>query len=241
MKNLLLLPGFFLFSLYAIAQQDIQRKFQTQFIEVENNQVIELPEGVFQLSGTLSMDGKHGVTIRGRGMDKTILDFTNQISGAEGIRVTNGSNIVIEDLTVQNTSGDGIKTQLVDGIQFIRTKAEWTKGPNSKNGGYGLYPVQCQRVLVDSCFVRGASDAGIYVGQSQYIVVRNSIATENVAGIEIENSLHAEVHNNQTYRNTGGILIFDLPDLTVKKGGYTRVYNNHVHDNNLANFAPKGN
>ncbi|HEY8398506.1 MAG TPA: parallel beta-helix domain-containing protein [Flavihumibacter sp.] len=241
MKNLLLLPGFFLFSLYAIAQQDIQRKFQTQFIEVENNQVIELPEGVFQLSGTLSMDGKHGVTIRGRGMDKTILDFTNQISGAEGIRVTNGSNIVIEDLTVQNTSGDGIKTQLVDGIQFIRTKAEWTNGPNSKNGGYGLYPVQCQRVLVDSCFVRGASDAGIYVGQSQYIVVRNSIATENVAGIEIENSLHAEVHNNQTYRNTGGILIFDLPDLTVKKGGYTRVYNNHVHDNNLANFAPKGN
>src|SRR5690606_11943798 len=151
-------------------------KFQTQFIEVENNQVIELPEGVFQLSGTLSMDGKHGVTIRGKGMSKTILDFSNQVSGDEGIRVTNGSNIVIEDLTVQNTRGDGIKTQLVDGIEFIRTKAEWTRGPNSKNGGYGLYPVQCQRVLVDSCIARGASDAGIYVGQSHHIIVRNSIA-----------------------------------------------------------------
>ena len=79
------------------------------------------------------------------------------------------------------------------------------------------------------------------MGQSKYIIVRNSKATENVAGIEIENSLYADVYDNETTNNTGGILIFDLPDLVQKKGGYVRVYRNNVHHNNHINFAPKGN
>lgn len=223
------------------AQPDIQRKLQAQFIEVDNNGLVELPEGIFTISTTLSMDGKQGVTIRGKGPDKTILNFAGQISGAEGIRITNGSNITIEQLTVQNTKGDAIKTQLVDGIRFLNVKTEWTRGAHSSNGGYGIYPVQCQRVLIDSCYARGASDAGIYVGQSHHIIVRNSTATENVAGIEIENSLYAEVHNNKAFNNTGGILVFDLPDLIVKRGGFTKLHNNEVLDNNHDNFAPKGN
>jgi parallel beta-helix repeat protein len=36
-------------------------------------------------------------------------------------------------------------------------------------------------------------------------------------------------------------LIFDLPDLVKKKGGYCRAFNNNIHDNNHINFAPKGN
>ena len=39
-----------------------------------------------------------------------------------------------------------------------------------------LYPVQCKNVLIDGCVAIGASDAGIYVGQSQYVIVRNSKA-----------------------------------------------------------------
>lgn len=223
------------------SQSDIQKKLQTQFIMAANGSVIELPEGQYSLNITLSLDGKKDITIRGRGMDKTILNFAGQVSGAEGIRITNASNITIEQLTVQDTRGDGIKTQAVNGITFRNVKAEWTRGAHSKNGGYGLYPVQCTNVLIDSCEARGASDAGIYVGQSQHIVVRNSKATENVAGIEIENSLYADVHNNEATNNTGGLLVFDLPDLVLKKGGHVRVFNNNVHHNNHVNFAPKGN
>lgn len=225
----------------AFSQQDIQRKFQTQFIETANNTVIELPAGHFTLTSSLWLDGKKGVTIRGKGMEQTILDFSGQSSGAEGIKVTNGANITIEGLTVQNTRGDGIKTQLVDTVVFRDVKADWTKGADSKNGGYGLYPVQCSEVLIEKCVAKGASDAGIYVGQSRNIIVRNSLAVENVAGIEIENSMYAEVYDNEATNNTGGILIFDLPDLIIKKGGYTKVYRNHVHHNNHVNFAPKGN
>ncbi|HET9486662.1 MAG TPA: parallel beta-helix domain-containing protein [Chryseosolibacter sp.] len=223
------------------AQEQFQKKFQRQFIDAENGSVILLPEGTFQLVGSLWLDGKKNIVIRGAGENKTILNFGSQVSGAEGLKITNSSAITISDLTVQDTKGDAIKTQLVDGIIFRNVKAEWTRGPNKNNGGYGLYPVQCTNVLIDHCTARGASDAGIYVGQSKFIIVKNSKAYENVAGIEIENSLYADVFENEVYNNTGGILVFDLPDLIQKKGGYVRVFKNNIHDNNHANFAPKGN
>lgn len=231
-----------LVSFATVQSQDTeQKKLQRLFVTATDNAIIDLPEGTFQLNTSLWLDGKKNVTIKGKGMDKTILNFANQVSGAEGIKITNATNITLQDVTVQDTKGDAIKTQYVDGITFKNVKAEWTRGANSKNGGYGLYPVQCTNVLIDGCQARGASDAGIYVGQSKYIIVRNSKATENVAGIEIENSLYADVYDNEATNNTGGILIFDLPDLVQKKGGYVRVYRNNVHHNNHLNFAPKGN
>lgn len=87
----------------------------------------------------------------------------------------------------------------------------------------------------------GASDAGIYVGQSNQIIVRNSRAEYNVAGIEIENSTYADVYDNVATNNTGGILIFDLPNLPVQGGQATRVFNNQIFENNTENFAPIGN
>ncbi len=222
-------------------QKDFQKKYQSLFILAEDGDVVELPEGVFELTNTLSLEGKKKVTIRGKGMNKTILSFKNQTDGAEGIRVSDGSDIVLEAFTVQDAKGDAIKTMHVKGITFRNVKTEWTGTPGPENGGYGLYPVQCQGVLIDQCEAIGASDAGIYVGQSKDIVVKKSKAYHNVAGIEIENSLNAEVFENEASENTGGILVFDLPDLVQKKGGQVKVYNNNIHDNNYINFAPQGN
>jgi parallel beta-helix repeat protein len=223
------------------AQKEFQKKFQTQFIDVKDGETIQLPEGRFRLDASLWLDGKKNVTITGAGESKTLLNFADQISGAEGIKITSCSGIVVRDLTVQDTKGDGIKTQLVNGISFVNVTAAWTKGSDKNNGGYGLYPVQCTNVLIDHCTAVGASDAGIYVGQSKHIIVKNSKAFENVAGIEIENSWYADVYDNESYNNTGGILVFDLPDLIQKEGGYVRVFRNNIHDNNHPNFAPKGN
>lgn len=227
--------------LCAYCQKDVQKKFQTWMIDVEDGGVINLPEGHFSFDASLSMDGKSGVVIRGAGKNKTILSFKGQLTGAEGLKITNGRDLTVQDLTVHDSKGDGIKTQLVDGITFRNISVSWTGGADEKNGGYGLYPVQCSNVLIEQCEVSGASDAGIYVGQSKHIIVRNSKAFENVAGIEIENSLYADVHDNEAFNNTGGVLIFDLPDLMVKEGGFVRVFRNNIHDNNHLNFAPKGN
>ena len=125
--------------------------------------------------------------------------------------------------------------------KFLRVKTEWTNGPKSENGAYGLYPVESKNVLIDGCVAIGASDAGIYVGQSQNIIVRNSRAEFNVAGIEIENSYFADVYDNVATNNTGGILVFDLPSLPQQGGHHVRVFNNQSVGNNTDNFAPAGN
>jgi len=223
------------------AQKDFQKKLQTQLIMVVDGGTIDLEEGKFTIDGTLSMEGKKHVTIRGKGIGKTILSYKGQQSGAEGIRITNAEDITLEDLSIEDAKGDCIKTMDVKGITFRRVWAGWTGKMSEKNGSYALYPVMCEKVLIEECTARGASDAGIYVGQSRNITVRNCKAYENVAGIEIENSWDAEVYNNEAYNNTGGILVFDLPDLKLKKGGNCKVYNNVVRDNNAVNFAPKGN
>ena len=233
--------GCFGFAPVVFSQKDFQKKYQSQMILAEPGTVIELPEGTFTLTNTLSLEGKKKITIRGKGMDKTILSFKDQTDGAEGIRVSDGVDILLEGFTVQDAKGDAIKTMHVTGITFRNVKAEWTGTPGPDNGGYGLYPVQCEQVLIDQCEAIGASDAGIYVGQSKDIVVKNSKAFHNVAGIEIENSLRAEVFNNEAWENTGGLLVFDLPDLVQKKGGQVKLHHNKIHDNNYTNFAPKGN
>ena len=221
--------------------QDVRKQLQTELITSADGSTIEIPEGRFELNMGLWMDGKKNITIRGKGIDKTILSFKNQLAGAEGLKITNSFHILIEGLTLQDSKGDLLKAQLVDGLILKNIKAEWTGKPSGKNGAYALYPVLCKNVLIDSCIVIGASDAGIYVGQSQQVIVRNSKAFNNVAGIEIENTLYADVYNNEATQNTGGILIFDLPNLIQKKGGHIRVFNNLVQDNNFTNFAPKGN
>ena len=219
---------------------DTEKDLQTQFILAEPGDTITIPNGTHNIKGALSIEGKENLVIRGSGMNRSILSFAGQTEGAQGISITNSKNIILEDFSVHDTKGDAIKVQYTDGIIFRRVSAEWTGGPKESNGAYGLYPVLCQNVLIEHSVAIAASDAGIYVGQSRDIVVRYSIAVNNVAGIEIENSIDAEVYENHTYDNTGGILIFDLPDLVQKKGGHIRVYNNLIEHNNLFNFAPKG-
>ncbi len=239
MKQMIFLLSLLSFS--AFSQADFEKNLQKRLILAEDGATIEIEAGRFSLTKSLSLEGKKNITLRGKGMDKTILSFKGQTQGAEGIKVSNCENIVIEDMTTEDSKGDLIKTMQVKGITFRRVKTAWTGGPKSSNGSYGLYPVFCENVLIDSCIAIGASDAGIYVGQSKHIIVRNSAAYQNVAGIEIENSLYADVYNNKAIGNTGGILVFDLPDLVQKKGGHVRVHHNLVQDNNLKNFAPKGN
>ncbi len=212
---------------------------QLQLIEVETGGIVELPEGTFELVDGLSLD-VDGVTIRGAGQDKTILSFAGQQGAGEGLLITS-DDVTVEGFTMRDTKGDGIKSKGADRIIYRDLIVEWSGGPDEDNGAYGVYPVESTDILVERVTVRGASDAGIYVGQSDNIIVRDSLAEFNVAGIEIENSTRADVYNNTVTRNAGGLLVFDLPDLPKVGGHSTRLFNNQIFDNNTRNFAPPGN
>lgn len=220
---------------------DANEKLQEALILAEPGDIVQLGAGVWKLVDGLSLDVA-GVTVRGAGAGEggSVLDFTGQQGAGEGLLVT-ADDVLLTNFAVLNTQGDGIKSKGADRIVYHQLRVEWTAGPKETNGAYGIYPVESTDVLVDSVYVRGASDAGIYVGQSKNIIVRDSIATENVAGIEIENSYNADVHDNIATKNTGGILVFDLPSLPMQGGHNVRVFENIVNDNSTPNFAPKGN
>jgi parallel beta-helix repeat protein len=216
-----------------------QEELQEALILVEPGQTIELGEGVFHLTDGLSLDVEN-VTVRGMGMDKTILSFKAQKGGSEGLLVTS-DQVVLRDFAVEDSKGDAIKSKGVDGIAMINLRVEWTGGPKATNGAYGLYPVQSKNVFIHGCLAIGASDAGIYVGQSDRIIVAKSRGEFNVAGLEIENSFNADVYDNILTRNTGGLLVFDLPNLPQQGGHNVRFFRNKSFDNDTPNFAPEGN
>jgi parallel beta-helix repeat protein len=225
--------------IYVSPGDDAYERIATALIDARPGDHILIREGTYSLRLGLDLL-VDGVTIRGEGMDQTVLSFAGQLDGAQGLLVT-GDNFTIEDIAIEDTAGDALKIEGARGVTIRRTRAEWTGGASTDNGAYGLYPVLCEDVLIEGSIARGASDAGIYVGQSRNIIVRDNLATENVAGIEIENSFDADVYNNVSTGNTGGVLIFNLPGLAVKNGARTRVFNNDIRGNNHPNFAPVGN
>jgi parallel beta-helix repeat protein len=216
-----------------------EQQLQTALIEARRGDTIRLARGRFELTGGLSLDVDR-VTIRGDGSERSILSFNGQRRGAEGLLITS-DQVLLRDFAVENARGDAIKIRDCNGITIRGVRVEWTRGPNPQNGAYGLYPVNCDNVLIERSIARGASDAGIYVGQSRNIIVRENLAEYNVAGIEIENSYNADVFRNTATRNTGGILVFDLPGLPQQGGHSIRVFENTIVGNNTPNFAPAGN
>ena len=219
------------------ADTDYQSVLLQQLIDAQPGDVIEIPAGVYSFTRSLSLN-VDGVTIRGAGMDETILNFQNQIAGAEGLIVT-ANDFTLENLAIEDTIGDGLKVNGGENIIIRGVRVEWTNGYATENGAYGIYPVQTTNVLVENTVSIGASDAGIYVGQSRNVIVRNSRAEYNVAGIEIENCIGADVYGNTATNNTGGILVFNMPNLP-QPGNHTRVYDNDVFANNTENFGHAG-
>jgi len=210
---------------------------QERLLDAKPGDVIEIPAGRHSFDRSLSLRAD-GVTIRGTGMDKSVLSFKGQKAGAEGLLV-NGDDFTIENLTIEDSKGDGLKISESSNITIRGVKVQWTGGPSTKNGAYGIYPVLTKNVLIEDTVSIGASDAGIYVGQSDGVIVRRSRAEQNVAGIEIENTINADVYENVATGNTGGILVFNMPGLS-QQGGNIRVYANKVIANNHENFGAKG-
>ena len=209
------------------------------FVDASDGGTLTIPAGHYEFDRSLVLRANN-IAIVGAGQGHTVLSFSGQRQCAEGILLT-GNGIRIEGLAVEDTVGDAIKINQSRDVVIRDVRTEWTRGPHTDNGAYGIYPVQCENVLIEASAAIGASDAGIYVGQSKHIIVRNSVARQNVAGIEIENSTDADVYGNHVTENTGGILVFDLPNLPVQGGRRTRVFDNEVNANNTPNFAPPGN
>jgi len=206
--------------------------------DLDNDTTVILGEGTWNLNNQVTIRAATGISLIGQGIDVTKLNFAETEAQANGVSAV-GDNFLISDLTIEDAKKDGLRIEDTDGVTIQRVKVTWTAGPQSTNGAYGIYPVKVQNVLLEDSEAYNASDAGIYVGQCQNAIVRNNIASGNVAGIEIENTQFADVYGNTAEDNTGGLVVFDLPGNPVI-GRDVSIHDNTVHGNNRANFAPGG-
>jgi len=187
---------------------------------------VEVEPGTYHQSVLVDVDR---ITLRGLVRDgrRAVLDGEGALTDAV---IASGHGFTVEGFAVRDYTSNGITVHGATGVVFRDLVVDRT-------GLYGVYPVECKDVLVERVVVTGAKDAAIYVGQSADIVVRKSEVHDNVTGIEIENSTNALVEDNDAHHNTGGILVFLLPNNPSKVGHDTRVVRNRVIANNHPNFG----
>lgn len=225
-----------------LSDKAVQDHFMNQLAQAQSGDTFVLPQGRYKFNRTVGTNGLdednqklESLTFRGAGMKKTIIDTSGATS--DGFLFNNTDKLVFEDFGIYESNNNALKIKGSNGVIIRRMATVWETDYQATNGAYGLYPVETRNVLIEDSFVQGSADAGIYVGQSDSIVVRNNIAVKNVAGIEIENSTNADVYGNTAEGNTGGILIFDLPIGNGKYGSGVRIFDNDVIKNNAPNFA----
>jgi parallel beta-helix repeat protein len=151
---------------------------------------------------------------------------------SRGIQAAGQTDLLFQSLEVRNWDDDGIFVQQGERLVFRDLI-----GDGAFNSTYAVFPVTSNGVLVEGCTVTAVADAGIYVGQSENIVVRHNRVVTSVAGIEIENSGTATVQNNYATDNTGGLLVFKAGGLEVQLSDDHLVSHNVLVDNNRVNIG----
>ena len=202
------------------------QSIQAALDQARPGDTIEVEPGRYKEQVLVDIDD---ITLRGirAGEARAVLDGDNELTDAV---IASGHGFTIEGFVIRDYTSNGIT---VHGA----TKVAFKDLDVANTGLYGVYPVECKDVLVTGVKATGIRDAAIYVGQSRDIVVKGNEVHGNVTGIEIENSVNALVEDNFAHDNTGGILVFLLPNNPSKVGSDTKVVGNRVIENNHANFG----
>ena len=116
------------------------------FVDASDGGTLTIPAGHYEFDRSLVLRANN-IAIVGAGQGRTVLSFSGQRQGAEGILLT-GNGIRIEGLAVEDTVGDAIKINQSRDVVIRDVRTEWTRGPHTDNGAYGIYPVQCENVLI---------------------------------------------------------------------------------------------
>ena len=149
--------------------------------------------------------------------------------GDSGSRLT---RFALTGFTVQGFAGFGVYLACVDGFQIRDTTAR-------ANDTYAIFPVRSARGRMTRNVTSGTkADACLYVGQDDRIVVNHNTASDCLIGLQIENSRHVRMSDNESSGNTTGIIVDIVNGRQVTVEADNRVTGNLVHDNNRPNTAP---
>lgn len=148
-----------------------------------------------------------------------------------GLVGTTVRGFTLSGFTVRGFARDGVHLACVDGFSLSRNVADGS-------GEYGLFPIVSSHGSINGNEVMNTqTDAGIYVGQSRDVAIRDNHVHDNLLGIEVENSVSCTVAANLVHDNTFGIFVDLLPFLERKRQQDTAIVGNQVYNNNRPNTA----
>jgi len=151
-----------------------------------------------------------------------------------GISGTRLKDIEIQGFTVQGFAGFGIYLACVDGF-CVRNNI------SQHNDTYAIFPVRSSKGrMTGNTGSTTLTDACIYVGQDDDILVDHNHATDCQIGLQIENSTHIRMRDNVSTGNTAGMIVDILNGRQVKVVSDNVVSHNLLEDNNRPNSAPVG-
>jgi parallel beta-helix repeat protein len=191
---------------------------------------IEVPHGTYPERVVIDQSDITLLGLPNANGEWPVLDGRGQL--ADGV-IASGNGFEMAYFHVRNYTSNGV---LVEGVRDVHLHDLFAED----TGVYGIYPTRSSGVLVERVEATGNNDAGIYAGKCEDVIIRDSVAYGNVIGIEVENTVGAEIYDNHVYDNSLGLFIDLLPQLPSKVSLNTRVYNNLSENNNFANFAPPG-
>jgi len=153
-----------------------------------------------------------------------------------GINMLNVDGFVMQSLEASAWEGDALFVSGAEGAVFRDIYGDGDRGGDFETV-YVVFPVDSDDVMVEGCFTTNVRDAAIYVGSSTNYTIRYNQVTDSVAGIEVENSINARSHNNESYSNTGGLLVFMLTGKSLAASFDHETDHNVLVANNTPNFG----
>ncbi len=148
--------------------------------------------------------------------------------GTSGARI---HGFRMQGFTVRGFARFGVYLACVDDFRVTDTTS-------TDNGEYAIFPVASRHGrLSHDVGARTRSDACLYVGEDDDVVVDHSTATDCQIGFEIENSRHVVMRRNVARANTAGIIVDVINDRLTTVCADNRVESNLFDANNRASTA----
>jgi len=227
----------------------VERVYGNSSDKTNTGGIRNLPGSTCNLTNCNIMDGDtHGIYAEGNETVNVTLNIANcvitnttsDVLDGNGIFINGNSNVLINNVTINNTQEDGIK--LIDTVN-VTIQGDTVISNSQADGIY----LDDSTVIVDGAHIHDNGQRGIYLETSNSSYIANStIAMNNGIGImgDYGNNL-TEIYNNTISGNYGGLCLVGT-NISVTEnnvsmnrytgiildGAYNTIANNNASNNN---------
>lgn len=195
--------------------------------------LILIDRGVYNEEVFIGPDHPGNITIRGVDRNEVIFDGEFELGTAIEAQA---DNVVMENMSARNYSGNGFYWQSVDGFRGSYLTAY-------RIGVYAIFSFDSVNGVFENSYASGSADAAFYVGQCHpcNITLRNVTAEYSALGYSGTNAGGNLVLEDSLWQNNGtGILPNSLTSEADPPQREATIRNNVVKDNDNANTPAKG-